>query len=269
MSVLGCAGFGVAAFLMRPVYQASVLMAPVTAEQGMGALSSALGQLGGLASLVGVSVGDGNSTTQEALAVLRSRKFTESFIAERNLMPRLFQNKWDAAKGSWKTSLTTPPTAERAFESFNRHVRFVTQDKKTNLVTLTIEWIDREEAADWANSLVQRLNSEMRARAIDEANASVGYLQKELDATAQVDTRAAINRLIEAQVKQRMIANVSMEYSFRVIDPAVVPDSDRPVRPRKAMMLAGGLLFGLLLGLIAVPLLDGWFSGSSRLSQTE
>ena len=37
----------------------------------------------------------------------------------------------------------------------------------------------------------------------------------------------------------------------------------------KAMMLAGGLLFGLLLGLIAVPLLDGWFSGSSRLSQTE
>jgi hypothetical protein len=90
----------------------------------------------------------------------------------------------------------------------------------------------------------------MRARAIAKSEASLGFLQKELAATAVVDTRAAINRLIESQVNQRMLANVTMQYAFRVVDPALPADRDDPVRPKKLLMTAAGVFVGLVFGML-------------------
>jgi uncharacterized protein involved in exopolysaccharide biosynthesis len=240
--------FGVAAFVLTPIYRAAVVLTPVNQEaDGMGLLNSALGQLGGLAALAGIQLGGGNAQTEESLAVLRSRQFTEEFIREQDLMPELFHRKWDEGRRAWRDP-DDPPTLAEAWKFFDRKVRRISQDKKTGLITLQVEWRDPAKAAAWANLLVERLNGEMRARAIAKTNASVGYLQKELEGTAAVDTRAAINRLMEAQINQRMFANVTKEYSLRVVDRALPPDRKDKVRPKRAMMLIGGMLVGLLIG---------------------
>jgi uncharacterized protein involved in exopolysaccharide biosynthesis len=234
---------------MTPIYRAATVLTPVNQDaDGMGLLNSALGQLGGLAALAGIQLGGGNQQTEEALAVLRSRQFTEEFIREQNLMPELFYKKWDESRRAWRVDAKKVPTPAQAYKFFDRKVRRVSQDKKTGLITLQVEWRDPAKAAAWANLLVERLNAEMRARAIAKTNASVGYLQKELEGTVAVDTRAAINRLMEAQINQRMFANVTKEYALRVVDRALPPDLKDKVRPKRAMMLIGGLLAGLLLG---------------------
>jgi capsular polysaccharide biosynthesis protein len=110
------------------------------------------------------------------------------------------------------------------------------------------------KAADWTNRYVQLLNDEMRARATADAEASLGYLQNEFATTADVSTREAISKLIESQVKQKMLAHVTQEYALRVIDKAEVADADAPVRPVKILFLALGIVFGAILG-IAVALL--------------
>lgn len=243
--------FWAVAFLMTPIYRATVLLMPTAPERSNSgnSVSSALGQLGGLASIAGIGLASADSETQESLAVLQSRQFTESFIADNNLMPELFATDWDLGAGKWKSGLRTPPTPARAFRYFDKKIRTVAQDKKTGLVTVQIDWKNRNEAAAWANELVQRLNSEMRSRAITQADTSVGFLQKELADTSDIGTREAINRLIEGQVKQRMLANVTQEYAFRVVDKAMPPDSDDPERPQKLLLLAIGPLVGLLIGL--------------------
>jgi capsular polysaccharide biosynthesis protein len=247
------------AFVMTPVYRASVVLTSASTERNdaNNSLNSALGQLGGLASLAGLSVGANDAATEESLAVLQSREFTESFINQKNLMPELFARQWDAKDGSWTVSAWRPrPTPARAFKYFDRHVRSIIRDKKTGLVTLQIEWRDRNESAEWANELVQRLNAEMRRRAIIKADASLGYLQKELISTPEVGMREAIYRLIEGQVKQRMLADVTEEYAFRVVDRAMAPDADDPVRPKRLLLLLGGPFFGLVVG-IALAVLIG------------
>lgn len=246
------------AFATTPTYRSTTVLVPASSDRsGMSAsLSSALGQLGGLASIAGINVGSGNMETEEALAVLKSREFTEAFIRERRLMPVLFSGKWDAVSGGWKPEVS-PPTPAQAYKYFNNGIRSILQDKKTGLVTLHIDWKNREEAAAWANDLVQRLNAEMRARAIAKSDASVGYLEKELNTTSVVATREAINRLIEAQIKQRMVANVTQEYAFRVVDSAMVADSDDPIKPRKFMLLVAGPLVGFVLGIVGA-LIIGW-----------
>ena len=246
----------IVALLWQPVYRAATVMVPAVSERnGLGAsLGSALGQLGGLASIAGLNLGGGgNVETEEALAVLKSREFTEAFIRERQLMPLLFPTKWDEQRGAWKADVK-PPTPAQAYKYFNKKIRSVLQDKKTGLITLQIDWHDRQQAATWANELVERLNAEMRSRAIEQANASVGYLERELKATSTVATQEAINRLIESQIKQRMLANVTKEYAFRIVDRAMAPDRDDPIRPRRRIVVAVGTLLGVVVGTAGVLL---------------
>jgi uncharacterized protein involved in exopolysaccharide biosynthesis len=209
--------------------------------------------LGGLASLAGISLKSGDIETEQALAILRSRQFTEAFISEHALMPKLFAKQWDATAGTWKTG-RKPPTPAKAYEYFDRRVRSIVQDKKTGLVRLQIEWRDPEEAALWANSLVERLNRETRTRAIEKADASLGYLREELKGTSISEVRDAINRLVEAQIKQRMLANVTSEYAFRIVDRALPADRDDPIWPKKLLLIAGGPVLGGFLALIGVLL---------------
>jgi uncharacterized protein involved in exopolysaccharide biosynthesis len=251
--LLAVAGATVIAFTMTRKYRAAVVVVPAAADRnalgGMGGLA----QLGGLASLAGINLGGGNTETEEGIAVLKSRGFTEKFIQDHNLMPVLYAKRWDAAAGKWREG-ERPPTPAKAFKDFDSKIRSVVEDKKTGLITVLVIWRDREQAAQWANELVQRLNVEMRSRAIANTNASLGFLEKELEGTTTVATRDAISRLIEAQVKQRMLANVTQEYAFRVVDHAMPPDADDPVGPRKLVVLLAGALVGLVLGVGGVLL---------------
>jgi uncharacterized protein involved in exopolysaccharide biosynthesis len=250
---LGTAMFVAAAFLMTPKYRAAAVALPAASDRsGMATLGSMLGQFGGLAALAGINVDSADSRTAEIMAVLRSRAFTERFISERELMPELFRGKWDAQGGKWKGDRQDWPTLAQAYKYFDKSVRTISQDKKTGLITVAIEWPDPTKAADLANDLVGRLNAEMRARAARDTNASINYLQKELTATSTVETREAISRLMEAQINQRMLANVTAEYSLRVVDRAMPPDRKDVARPRKRMMAAIGMALGAAFGILAV-----------------
>jgi polysaccharide biosynthesis/export protein len=85
------------ALLARPVYRSTLVMISASAERSSlgGALASTLGSLGGLGSLAGLNIGN-DAAVEEALAVLRSRRFGESFINDLDLMPRFFASEWDA-----------------------------------------------------------------------------------------------------------------------------------------------------------------------------
>lgn len=253
------AAFGAVAFTMKPVYRASVVIVDASMEQrGLGMMSSALGQFGGLASLAGLGPGLMGGGSAEPIAVLRSREFTEAFIKDRNLLPVLYSKMWDAPAGKWKVPDEDAPTLGRAFKMFDKGVRTVSEDRRTGLITLAIEWTDPVQAADWANSLVTRLNAEMRVRAIQRTNAAVAYLEKELGNTSELETRQSINRLMEAQIRQRMLANVTIEYAFRVVDRAMPPERRDKVRPKRLIMLMTGAILGFVFGIFTVLVVDSY-----------
>jgi len=240
----------VVTLVRTPMYRARIVVVPVSAEgealdSGAG---SALGQLSGIASLAGINIGSHAPGLEEALAILKSRQFTEYFIGRYQLLPVLFHKDWNERERKWRPDIV-PPNLTKGYLYFDRSIRTIERDKKTGLVTIEIKWEDRAQAAEWANNLVEQLNTEMRARATGESNASLAYLEKELESTTVVATRDAINRLIEAQVKKRMLANVTQQYALRVVEKALLPDpkADR-AGPGRGVLIGGGLFGGLLLG---------------------
>jgi uncharacterized protein involved in exopolysaccharide biosynthesis len=260
---LSCvAASGLYAFTATPVYRASVVMSPAASSRAPMPGSNILGQLGGLASLAGVSLEARDSTTEEALAVLRSREFIEHFISDHDLLPQLFPRHWYSIVGKSLVPSGRRPTLGKGFKYFNNEVLSVSRDKRTGLVVLAIDWREPNEAARWANELVGRLNSEMRLRAESNATAYTEYLEKELSTTQLVETRQAISRLMEVQINQKMVASVTPEYAFRTVDRALPPDVDDRVSPKRLLIVAVGAVLGLLLGSV-LPL--GFGSGTGRL----
>ena len=191
-----------------------------------------------LASLAGVNIGGGGD--QEPLAVLRSKSFAREFITEQNLMPVLFAGM---------KSDGPPPDIRDAVRIFEG-IRSVSDDKKTGLVTLGIRWKDPETAANWANLMVQRLNSRLRTQALAESQRNVDFLQKEMAATSVVSLQQSMGRVLEGEMQKLMLARGNEQFAFKVIDPATPPKHrDAPKRSLIAIVatLAGGFL-----GLLAV-----------------
>jgi len=235
-----------AAFLMTPIYRAEVLLAPSSQEDSEG-LSALAGQFGDLAAIAGINLGPGKDKTAEYVAALKSRSLSVSFINEQKLMPALFPGKWDKENKRWKDAAKAP-TEWQAFERWDYGIRRVTQDRRTGLVTVAIEWTDPAQTAKWANDFVKHVNTRLRAEAVDEASRSIAYLEQQLPQTTSVEVQQAIYRLIEGQTKKKMVANTREEYAFATIDAAVTPE--RKHRPRRMTLVLAGLFLGLMAGAV-------------------
>jgi uncharacterized protein involved in exopolysaccharide biosynthesis len=256
------------ALTARPVYRAATIVIPSSSERGnlSRSLGGALSQLGGIASIAGLNLNNGDTTTEEALAVLESRQFTERFIVDLNLMPVLFESAWDAKNGRWLAEdEADQPTLAKGAAYFSGSILGILRDRQRGLITVQIDWFDREAAARWANELVAMLNAEMRARAIEKTEASREFLEKEFEQTGLVGTREAISRLIESQISERMLANITHEFAFRVVDAALPPDEDDPIRPNKLVLFAIGPIVGLVFGVVTALL---WLSLKGKKAQS-
>lgn len=235
-------------YLATPRYDAKTLLAPVTRNEMTG-LEGQLGNLGLLTSLAGISLGGGGDTAA-SLGVLKSRDFARKFIEDHNLLHVLLWKDWDTKAGRWKESdPEQQPDIRDAIAYFDRRVLFVSQDMKTGLVTVSIRWKDPGVAAKWANTIVDQLNAQMRARALTEGEANVEYLQREMASTKQMSVQAAIARLVESELQRVMVAESTREFAFRVIDHAEVPKGRS--WPRPGISGALGVIMGGLLGLMA------------------
>lgn len=233
------------ALLATEIYRAEVLLAPA-AEQSTPMIG---GQLGGLAALAGLSVGEGNDVV--SLAVLQSREFARDFIEQLDLMPIFFEEEWDAEKDRWRVDdPTEAPDVRDGVKFFHEEIFEVSEERRTGLVTVAIEWTDPDVAAEWASILVHRLNDRLRERALQEAQTNVAYLQSEMAKATLVTLQESIGRLLEAELPKLMLAKGNEEFAFKIVDPAV-PPRER-VRPKRALTAIIGTILGGLLGIFIV-----------------
>jgi|CXWL01.1.fsa_nt_gi uncharacterized protein involved in exopolysaccharide biosynthesis len=245
--VVAAAAISAGVVSMLPnIYRADVLLAPVSDSLG-DKNSSAMSQLGGLASLAGLSVG-GSSSVEESLAVLNSRTFLWSFIQEKNLMPILFSPQWDASKKAWKVS--DPKKQPNLWDAYRLLIKegiiSIEKEKKSDMVTLVVEWEDAESAAKWSNELVVRLNEYLRQQAIVRSQDNLRFLTSALEKTQIQEVRQTLFDLISQEQKKAMLATTQKEYAFKVLDAAATPD--RKLKPKRLLIV---LLTSLVAGVIA------------------
>lgn len=230
-------------------FRVVVTLKPVEEKSTQGSQSDAAEAL---TSLTGLNLGGGNAVA-EPMAILTSREFLRKFIQDNNLMPVLFARKWDAVHNTWKSSrFSDPPDIRDGEQYFKDRILKVEEVKKTGLVTLTLEWKNPVQAANWANELVDRVNELMRQRALKESQYKVDYLKGELAASNLVTLNQSIGKLLQNELQRLMLAKGDKEYSFRILDHAEPPRSrvglSKPLTVIEGLFLGVGVCALLLVG---------------------
>ena len=123
----------------------------------------------------------------------------------------------------------------------------VDTDKKTNLITVTVDWKDPALAADWANSLVARLNQYLAQQAVERSESNLKYLNEQLMSTQIEEMRKTLFDLIANEQKNVMLANTQKDFAFRVLDPAVEPD--KKIKPKRSLIV---IIASFVAGFLAI-----------------
>lgn len=260
----------VVALTMTEIYRAETTLAVAEQEQSSGGLAS---QFGGAAALLGVNINSGSGDNiNTAIATLMSRQFIGRFIEENKLLVPLFASSWSKSTqnsvidenvynqidNEWLRD-NGVPTQQEAIRKFREILTVAGPDRNTGIVTVTINWHNPVEAAEWVNQLVAALNQDARTRDVQEANNAISYLRRQLEATQLVDMQRVFYQLIESQIRITMLADVREEYVFRLIDPAVVPE--RKSAPRRSLIAIIGTMAGGMLALMIVFLRRVFLNG--------
>ena len=237
---LVCGGIAaVMALTAIPMYRAEVTVAEVMPNSNLG--GGIASQLGGIANLVGINVGNAGGSQQNQ-GLLRSRRLIEGFVQSHNGMPELFEGS------------KIPPTLWLTVRKFHDSILSIRDDKRAGLTIIGVTWKDPAVAARWANEFVALANELLRERAMNESKASLAYLSRQVDTTSVVDLRRVLYNLIENEEKTLMVANARTEYAFAVIDPAVAPEEK--YSPRRLLMVLFGLAVGGFIGTIVAVVLN-------------
>lgn len=268
VALLLTSGAGVIYSLSLPdIYRSEVLLAP-TEDSNSGGMGMLAGQLGGLASLAGVSLSKGQaSKTVIALEVLKSRAFISDFIKRRDiLIPLMAGGKWDSANGQLSVDESkydakmeqwigrdSKPSDWQTYKVFSQSLK-VDQSKDSGLVVLAFEHLSPVIAQQWVAWLVEDINSFMRQRDIEEATKSIDYLKQQLTQTSLAGMQQIFYQLIEKQMQIIMLANVRTQYVFKVIDPPIIPE--QRAEPKRLVIVLLAAVFGFFASLIGVLLVD-------------
>lgn len=248
-------------------YRATTVVSSAQGGSG-GGLSNALGQLGGLASFAGVSIGAGESSeVQVAQEIMRSRWFIEEFIRENNLAVEVFavqgwdkdskqleinSDVYDVESSLWVrdavTGKTLEPTGWELYKAFSGMFT-VSEDERNGLISISVEYFSPEIAKQWVDQLVVGINQHMQIRKLNKVNLNIQYLEAQIQKTSTSEMQGVFYTIIGEQIKSKMLAEASPEYAFVTVSPAMVPVEK--FLPKRSTIC---ILLTLLGGIIAVLL---------------
>ncbi len=252
-------------------YKATTLLAPTHSDET--GLSSALGQVRGLASLGGFNLGAQKaSDSQIAQEIMKSWSFIETFISDNDLAVEIYavdrwsedsnaleinQDAYDTSSGKW---LTAPPTSWQLFEKFSGMLS-VLEDKKSGLVSVSIEYYSPQVAKEWLDMYVASINEHMQSRQVAKVSNNIDYLEAQIDKTSIAEMREVFYTIIEEQTKSKMVAEASPDYAFVAVSPSMVPVQKS--QPKRSVICILGTLFGGVLSVLLV-LVAHFVRGSSK-----
>lgn len=262
-------------------YTSKLTVSPAQSSSGKGLPSG----LGGLASLAGVGVPVDSATGSFQLYVegLHSRAVAEALAKDPSLMRRAFPDDWDATKQVWREPVSlfgrmisgakrvlglpvfiwTPPDAARLNDFIDEEV-VVDEKPKKAIVAISMTHEDPAFANDFLAALSDTSDDIVRARMVARSQEYIAYLTTRLATVTLAEHRSKLADSLSEQERTLMLASSGLPFAAESFgDPAA---TRRPTAPRPGLVLAGALVFGLLVGIAtalfverrgtSVPVLD-------------
>jgi capsular polysaccharide biosynthesis protein len=226
--------------LVPQIWTSQALMTIAQSDAGSGSSSAA----GGLAAIASFGKSVGNIEGSKAVATARSREFFTHIVGFDGVLENLMATKrfdhesqetifysgqFDSVSQKW---VNGKPSTWSAYKAYLASLNIIL-DSKTAFITISINHRSPIFAESFLSLIIQEINDLSRQRDLEESEASLQYLYKELESSKQSDVRLTISQLIESQLKKQMLARVKSDYILESLDSPFVPrERTSPQRTR-------------------------------------
>ncbi len=246
------------------IYQSTALLSPVGDQNS----SQAVGNIGGLANLAGLSISSqsANNSTK-AVTKMETLSFFEESIMPNIFLPDLMAvNSWDAESNtiSYKEGVfnstnqkwSETPSSQKSFEAFMRKMEVV-KSQSTGFVTISFKHQSPYIAKEWTELVVNEINNSFRTKDKLEAETSMNYLNAQMAQTSYTEIKQVVAQLLKQKMQQLALIEANEFYVFSYLDsPAVAEEKIEPSRSSISIL---GAVLGALLGILIV-IIRNYFS---------
>ncbi len=254
--------------LLPVVYKSDAVLQPTSTEGG------SMGGLGGLAEGLPIDIPSGGGGKQQKIMdFLNSRNLKMDLIQNYDLLPRLYEDKWNQEKKEWEIPPGgEKPTVIKAIQNNKLNMYDAEKDKESGLMNITWTSQDPEFAAKMVERIIDETRHYLEEEYETDAERKLKFVKKQLKQAeeelnyweSQVPsedlTRAKIERERSAaqQVytelrKQLETAKISAEkqvIKFKVLDPPFVPEEK--YKPKRGLICALTLVASLFIAVFLV-----------------
>jgi len=242
--------------LVTPIYASEALIAPKSgSDQRNSSLSSSLSSLSSLAGMGPISSG----ATREEIAYrkLMSKEFftvlfnNENFVRDFYGVKNYNSSTNEVTYLDTETWMESKPHFQKAYEDFHKDTFTASYDRNSGLISLILRNESPELSSIWLKKVIFEINHYVREKEKLEAENSLEYLKLRLNETKVIEVQRVIAALIQQRIQTLMLAEVSEEYLFDVVDEPFRPDY-RFWPKRTQMTIIGTVISGLIAILFSI-----------------
>ena len=232
-----------------------------------------------LAGLAGIRLPSGSveGNSVKAIKKIASLSFFENNIMTNINLPDLMavkswnpktnklaydENIFNVDNNIWVRDSSYPrqktPSAQESFQVFIAKHISLSEDKATGFTTLSIKHQSPFVAKQWAELVVNEVNSFYRQKDKAESEKAVSYLNEQISMTGFSEIKEVLAQLLQEETKKLTLIEANKSYVFDYIDPPAV--MEQKSEPKRALICILSALLGGILSILYVLLRHYVFS---------
>ena len=238
---------------LEDIYTAEAIVTSNTQVNSMNDIASRLSGFGAFSAFGGSSI---NSQSGLARAIMKSRDFYSTYFYQEILAEIIAIKSWDkeSEKLIYDDNLYNPetkewkvkkPTVQESHDYFLQLYTLESTDDGT--MSLKVNHFSPVVAKSFLDMILENINKRVGQADIEQTKRAIDFLTDRRSKTTLVGMREVIAKMIEEQTKSLMLANISNEYVFTIVDPAVIPES--PSGPNRRLLYFFGITIGFFLSI--------------------
>jgi len=202
----------------------------------------------------------GDPRVYKVIELLNSRDFILNFIEKYNLKRDIFAVKSyekDTGQilyspivdneGNWIRG--KEPNNDATFQTFKAYYN-VSYDLESGFLHISAIHYSQFKAKEWVELLVFEANELLRKIDLTNAEASIDYYKQQISESISEDLINVTTRLLEGELRKKMLANVRQDYALMPLDPAYFPDDK--FSPSRLLILIFSIFLSALIGIFII-----------------
>jgi hypothetical protein len=171
-------------------------------------------------------------------------------------------NIYDTNSNNWIRDYSYPqkqiPSAQESFQVFKTKHLTLSEDSKSGFITLSIKHQSPVIAKQWAELVINEVNSFYRLKDKLESEKAVSYLNQQISMTGLSEIKQVLAQLIQEEAKKLTLIEANQFYVFDYIDPPVAMELKS--EPRRSLIVILSAILGGMLSVLFVLIKHYFFS---------